>query len=477
MGWTILPIDSIATGIIPVTSTSSLPAPTLKNGVMTIVLGDAEYIQTVDVNSPFPLALPGVGKRATWTTVNGAKWNYTGNDECFRDKDAEGDIEFHGQVEFTAVNGNMFDILAVTGSFSFQGVAVSRFRDCKALGIISGGASGNGAFNTFFGSFTGFSDGLILDNLNFDEQSTMFVDGNNAAKLDYDGQTVNFTLGETVTGGTSGATGIVDIDDDSGTAGTLVLSSVTGTFQNDEALTGSSTGVAVVNGVLQNTVMFTVQGTATSGSVNFINLTFFASANETLFDLKSEIESSVDSINLRGNQSENILNASAFAPGSLDTDSAKVFSFGNTFIPETQPSALLNFKGNSTVTAISAASTDGSNAVLVAGTWTCTKQSLFTCTAAGRITSQSERPFTASIDVIGTLNTTTADTVAVYIALNGTPISDTGISQLLEAGDRGTIPTMWELVLNKDDFLEVHVENQTDGTDITVIDIIFRVRS
>ena len=28
----------------------------------------------------------------------------------------------------------------------------------------------------------------------------------------------------------------------------------------------------------------------------------------------------------------------------------------------------------------------------------------------------------------------------------------------------------------KDDFLEIFVENQTDMTDITVIDIIFRVR-
>jgi len=477
MGWNILPFTAITADGEVIKSLSGLPAPTLKDGVMTIQLENKHYILNNDVNSTFPLAPPGAGNRATWETVNGAKWNYTGTDACFRDKDAEGDIEFHGQVEFTAVNGNMFDILAVTGSFSIQAVSVPRFRDCKSLGIVSGGTGGNGQFNVFFGSFTGFSDGLILENLLFDEQSTMFVDGNDAAKLDYDGQTVNFTLGETVTGGTSGATGVVDIDNDSGSTGTLVLLSVTGTFQDDEALTGSSTGVAVVNGVLQNTVMFTVQGAATTGSVNFLNLTFFASANQTLFDLKSEIESGVDSINLRGNQSENILNPTAFAPGSLDTDSAKMFSIGNTFIPDTKPSALLNFKGNSTVTVISASSDDGTNAVLVAGTWTCTKQSLFTCTTAGKITSTSERSFTASIDVISTMDTTTADTVAVYIALNGTPITATGISQLLEAGDAGTIPTMWELVLNKDDFLEVFVENQTDATDITAIDIIFRARS
>jgi len=470
-------ISGLTINKTPIDSLLDLPAPSLKDGVMTIKLEDKHYVLNVDLNSTFPLAFPGAGNRATWETVNGAKYNYTGTDACFRDKDAEGDIEIHGQAEFTAVNGNMFDVLAVTGSWSLQGVAIPRFRNCKSLGIVSGGTSGNGEFNTFFGSFTGFSDGLILENLVFDEQSTMFVDGNDTAKLDYDGQTVNFTDGETVTGGTSGATGIVDIDNDAGATGTLVLSSVTGTFQNNEALTGSSTGVAVVDGVLQNTVMFTVKGAATSGSVNFLNLTFFASANQTLFDLKPEIESGVSSINLRGNQSENILIPTAFAPGSLDTDSAKVFSVGNTFFPDTKLSALLNFKGNSTATVISAASSDGSNAVLIAGTWTCTKQSLVTCTSAGRVTSNSERPLTVSIDVISTMDTPTADTVAVYIALNGTPITATGISQLLEAGDAGTIPTLWELVFNKDDFLEVHVENQTDATDITTIDIIFRVRS
>lgn len=352
MGWLILPTDPIATNIIPIKTLSSLPDPTLKDGVMTIILGDAEYIQTVDINSPFPLAFPGAGKRTTWTTVNGAKWNYTGTDSCFRDKDAEGNIELHGQVEFTAVNGNMFDVLAVTGAWSLQGVAIPRFRDCISLGTVSGGAGGNGQFNTFFGSFSGFFDGLIMDNLQFNEESTMFVNGDNAAKLDYDGQTVNFTIGETVTDGITGATGVVEIDTDGGVDGTLVLSSVVGVFQNDSTLTGSSTGVAVVDGVLQNTVMFTVQGAATSGSVNFLNFTFFASVNETLLDLKPEIQASVDSINLRGNQSEGMLGASAFAPGSLTQKDLKVFSVANTFFPNSKIIGSSFIKDNPDATAV-----------------------------------------------------------------------------------------------------------------------------
>ena len=145
-------------------------------------------------------------------------------------------------------------------------------------------------------------------------------------------------------------------------------------------------------------------------------------------------------------------------------------------IADTQPDALLNFKGNSTVTVITSSSSDGSNAVLVAGTWIEARASQFTTTAAGRATYNGEKDLTVPIDIIATLDTPTADTVALYLALNGTPITATGITQLLEAGDRGTVSTMWQLQLQPNDFLEVFVENQTDGTDITVIDIIFRVR-
>ena len=455
-----------------------LPTPVLKDGVMTIILEDKQYKLNNNLDSAFPLAFPGTGKRSTWTTVNGSIYNYTGTDACFRDLDAAGDIEIEGQAEFHAFDGLMWDVEAVSGTWSFQAVTTSRFRNCRGLGRASGGSgSGSGGLNSFFGSLSGFHGGLELNNLLFSEKNTLFVNGNNAQDLDYDGQTVNFTIGETVTGGTSGATGVVQVDRDSGAAGALTLSGVSGVFQDDETLTGSSTGVAVVDGILKNMVIFTLSGASTSGSVNFIALTFFASANETLFDFKPEIESSVDSISLRGNQSENILNASAFAPGSLDPDSAKVFSVSNTFFRDTKASALLNFKGNSTLTVISAASSDGSNAVLVAGTWTCTKQSLFDCTTAGRVTYKGEVPVTVAVDVIATMDTTSADTVAAYIGLDGTPITATGISQLLEAGDRGTISTLWELVLNKDNFLEVFAENQTDATDIKVIDILFRSRS
>ena len=72
----------------------------------------------------------------------------------------------------------------------------------------------------------------------------------------FDAGTTEFTEGETVTGGTSGATGVVrryallsGAWDATGT-GILTLSGITGTFQNNEALAGSLTGVATADGVV-----------------------------------------------------------------------------------------------------------------------------------------------------------------------------------------------------------------------------------
>jgi len=60
-------------------------------------------------------------------------------------------------------------------------------------------------------------------------------------------QTVDFTVGQTVTGGTSGATGIIVSQTDAGTTGSLNLHTETGTFVANEALTDPLGGAAVVD--------------------------------------------------------------------------------------------------------------------------------------------------------------------------------------------------------------------------------------
>jgi hypothetical protein len=66
--------------------------------------------------------------------------------------------------------------------------------------------------------------------------------------VNYDGGSVVFVVGLQVTGADSGATGwIVSIGDVA--SGVLVLDDTSGTFEDDEVITDSGTGAAVVNGV------------------------------------------------------------------------------------------------------------------------------------------------------------------------------------------------------------------------------------
>lgn len=67
-------------------------------------------------------------------------------------------------------------------------------------------------------------------------------------KLNFDTGTGTFTKGLTVSGATSHATAVIDKVSGS-TSGYLVLKNLTGTFQNDEALTDTGTGAALANGV------------------------------------------------------------------------------------------------------------------------------------------------------------------------------------------------------------------------------------
>lgn len=67
--------------------------------------------------------------------------------------------------------------------------------------------------------------------------------------LDFDAETAGFTVGQTVTGGSSGANAtIAGISKSSDTTGTLKVITVTGTFTDDETITDPVGGSATVNG-------------------------------------------------------------------------------------------------------------------------------------------------------------------------------------------------------------------------------------
>lgn len=86
-------------------------------------------------------------------------------------------------------------------------------------------------------------------------------------------ETADFTVGETITGGSSGATAIVEEVIDGGTSGTLRLSNLSGTFQSGEAITGSATGSALATSATREIWRNTGAGgaaydvTVTSGTI------------------------------------------------------------------------------------------------------------------------------------------------------------------------------------------------------------------
>ena len=341
---------------IVITDVTQMPNPVLIDGVLTIRPEDAEYHLNNDVSSPYPLAMPGDGKTFTWTTNNRAAWTYTGTDACFRDINAAGNVEFKGEMEFQSPNAAMFDIdEGGNGArWSIQAFGLPRFTNCKSLGTVKG----PGGFNTFFGSYSDFEDGMVLEDLDFHEHNLMFVLAPPNQALKYDGQTAGFTNGETVTDdGGGSASGVVEWDRDDGTSGKLTLSSVSGVFTDDAVLTGSLSGVAVVDGILENMVIFTVSGVNTSGPVNFFSLDWFSDANQTLFDLRPEIEDTVDTISLINNRAQITEHPPAFFAKSLTQATPKVKSAENTFIPDSTVRAKLVIEDNALVTAIATINT------------------------------------------------------------------------------------------------------------------------
>ena len=131
--------------------------------------------------------------------------------------------------------------------------------------------------------------------------------------LFFDAGTSAFVEEETVTGGTSGATGTVKrvglqlgTWNDNAASGFLVLSSVSGTFQDNETLSGSGSGAATANGA-DSAIEFPA-----GGRIRTINHNFYGASNlfrlygassegfafewdgTVLAPIKTGVESSVD---------------------------------------------------------------------------------------------------------------------------------------------------------------------------------------
>lgn len=96
---------------------------------------------------------------------------------------------------------------------------------------------------TFLSCVNGTDPMLVYDGQYFTP-----VDASDIYTLNYSGGSAAFTVGETVTGGTSGATAVIRNIFGSEASGTLIIDTLSGNFQNAEALTDGEGGSANANG-------------------------------------------------------------------------------------------------------------------------------------------------------------------------------------------------------------------------------------
>lgn len=140
---------------------------------------------------------------------------------------------------FGAINTGIYNVPA--GTLAYGGTTNGRWN------TVQFGATGG----TFLIGVNGSDTGFIFDGTNYWPN----VKGG-VWSLAYDARTVAFVAGGTVTGGTSGATATiyrVDVGIPN-TIGTLILTNITGTFQDNEIITGSLGGSATANGVATQNV-------------------------------------------------------------------------------------------------------------------------------------------------------------------------------------------------------------------------------
>jgi len=156
------------------------------------------------------------------------------------------------------------------------------------------------------------------------------------------------------------------------------------------------------------------------------------------------------------------------------TSDDTLFAFSqNNVIRNSSSDGLLSMQGNSTATTIAASGTP----VLIAGNWVVGSLGQFSGSTSGRLTYLGVKPvrlpITCSVSVAPTVSTGIA--IAAYIAINGSIITASKREGTASAGGPDSITLPWQNIFNKDDYIEVFVENNTNATDLLVSSAIIRV--
>ncbi len=215
-------------------------------------------------------------------------------------------------------------------------------------------------------------------------------------------------------------------------------------------------------------------GSAVIANLELNNLILVAPGGFQVSGLANNGNVPADSIAMLTNSS---VAAGAVQLENISGDDFRWEFISNTGVADTRPDGLASIIDNATETVIAAPSTDGTNAVLVAGTWTVEGSSHFTVDTAGRITYNGERPFRAPIDATVNVLMASGSTknVSAYLAINGvvvrategksTPTSSLGDSSICQ----------WQHTFLTGHFVETFLENQSDAVNIIGVSGVIRV--
>lgn len=176
---------------------------------------------------------------------------------------------------FAATANKVFDVNRVaTGSNAFAELEGLSSGDWSSTQISTSGGQ-------FLVAVNGTDSAIYWDGTDFNP-----INGAAVNELPFDAETGAFSVGETVTGGTSGASAeILAIVKTSATAGVLKIGAVTsGPFQDNEGLTDGSTGSATAagaNGVASSVTITNIATASLSQVWLFKERLFFVEKNTT----------------------------------------------------------------------------------------------------------------------------------------------------------------------------------------------------
>lgn len=172
---------------------------------------------------------------ALFTYVNG-------NNQSFFAATASEIFDISSATFNTLVDDNDNELVDDVGNVFIDGDAVA-----TETGF-SGGDWSDVQFATSGGVFLDLVNGTDTK-LIYDGTTFYPISGEALNAIDYDTETAAFTVGETLTGGTSGATATIIKVIDNGTTGTLWIGAVTGgPFQDGETITDGEGGSATADG-------------------------------------------------------------------------------------------------------------------------------------------------------------------------------------------------------------------------------------